>query len=181
MKKTSVLLASVFVLLNFCTCKSVQSQQNDERATIAKEFVVAIKEGILSNEEIMKKFVTTRYYFNPDSSRFRAAADEHLNQLRKSAQSIDLTNHVAYPYVGHEDEFAVMASASVDEKPTKKHLEFSFDPAPGVSLEVDMNDLYVIGPKDEKGKGMIILFDDKNRILSFTSMRFRNHVGYWQW
>ena len=181
MRKTSAFLTYTFVALNFWTCKSVQTQEVDQRAVIAKDFVVAIKEGVLTNEQIMKKFVATRYYFNPDSSRFRAAADEHLNQLRKSGQSMDLTNYVAYPYVGHEDEFAVMASATVDEKPTKKRLVFTFDPEPGVSLDVNPNDLYVIGPKDEKGKGMIILFDDKNRILSFSSLRFRNHVGYWQW
>jgi hypothetical protein len=163
------------------SCASVQTQKIDKRQAVAKDFLFAVKAGSMTNEELMKKFVTTRHYFNPDSTRWREFADGHIDNIRKALKDLDLSSYIGYPYIGHEDEFAVIASGSLDEKPTKKHLVFSLDVARGVTVDVDPKDLYVFGPQDEKGKGMIFLFDDQNRILSFASMRFRNYVGYWQW
>jgi hypothetical protein len=101
MKKAQLFTATFVVVIMLC--QSTYAQKADERAVVAKGFVLAIADGSLSNEQIMKKFVQTRYYFTPDSTELRAAADKHLNDLRKSAQTTDLSSYIAYPFVGHED------------------------------------------------------------------------------
>jgi hypothetical protein len=185
MRKTKACLL-VIVFLTIGTSIFGQSRDEKKRIQVAEKFILSLKNDLVSNEELMSRFVAAGCcYFNKDSIRRKDAADEHLTMLREWVKKyVDSTFH-AYKYKGHEDEFAIMQHASLDDREPKvpMKLKFTMDFADRSTIDVDPNDVYVFAKRGLKGEGFFILFDTKkkNKILSFTFLQFRNNVGFWQW
>ena len=169
------------LLIVFLSINSCAQQNTEKRLSLAKEFVEVFKEGVLSNEQIMKQYVAEGYYFKVDT--LREMADGWMNLQRDGLQTIHKKNIAILKYLDHEDEFIVPDNPEDCPlcPPVMQKLRFKLDAPNEQDLDLDLNDLYVIQDKKSKAAVLFVLFNKKNEIITFSGLRFESKVSLWKW
>lgn len=156
------------------------AQKNAEkRLSLAKEFVEAFIEPRLSNVHIMQKYVDSGNYFKVDS--IRQLADRWMDHQRNNMRTVKREDMEVLEYLRHEKEFMEMDNPPGKplSPPALQKLKFSLGTSEGHDLYVDLDDLYVV---TENSKAiMFILFNEDDKIITFSGLRFDSQVNLWQW
>lgn len=141
---------------------------------------MAFKQDVLTNEQIMKKYVVEGNYFKVDS--IRQGADLWMDNDRNSLREVAEKDITIFKYSEHEEEFMVLdnpPSAPLSPASMRKLQIFLVSPEQP-SSKVNLDNLYVMRTKNSKG-GWFILFNEENKIVSFSGLRKGSRVSIWQW
>jgi hypothetical protein len=190
---SQAVLSGLQLRLNFVTVKRIiilvclsagvwnsgcsQTEPDQERLRIAREFVMEIKYG-MSSAELIHKYVRSIHYDDVDS--IRKAVDLYLAQMNKQLQRIPDHDLVADLYVTHQDKYA-RKFQRIEESDLKggekKPMQISLVTSEGAKKQVNLKDVYMVHEVNKFNEGEIfIIFDDENKIVSFIGW----HVGIFQ-
>jgi len=185
---------SAFVII-FSFSSKVLSQEKEDRIGTVKEFIVALGNEDLTNEDIVRGYMTSCCYLK-DSS-LKQSLDTFFDAYRIEITRYIGDNFVVLNYVEHEMIFKQLGHA--DEASfspaTLRPLRFYLDilgwsvhhnkPTPLTSDEItNIKDIYVFANKKDisQGKGAFILFEKHtNKILGITVMQKDNKVSMIGW
>ncbi|MFN7493254.1 MAG: hypothetical protein ACK5RG_10085 [Cyclobacteriaceae bacterium] len=182
MKFNKLLVGIILMLIQANGFLFAQTKFESERLALATQFAQAIKQGNLSNAEIMKKYVVEGGYFELDS--IKNWADFYLNETRRSLKLSTDQSILIFKYLGREDKYSV-TDHPIDQPERKLKLEFKLyediTAVKPIEKKINMNDLYIVEfiYKDQyetANSKIFILFNQRNKILSFADFRMNNHV-----
>jgi hypothetical protein len=169
-KKCQVIFILVVIVVAVPPSYS-QVIKETERLEIVRQFASALKENSFSNEEIIEKFVEAVPYFGHDSLTLLLSSTDYLNSLREKLRTCKDSNLLYSKY-------------SDGAKKTLQNLSPSFLLAfdSETSDEINLNDLYLIRDVSNKhDEDIMVLFNDTNKIISFSNQRYRDQVILFQW
>ncbi|MFN8889105.1 MAG: hypothetical protein ACK5WF_16720, partial [Cyclobacteriaceae bacterium] len=98
MKFNKLLVGIILMLIQANGFLFAQTKFESERLALATQFAQAIKQGNLSNAEIMKKYVVEGGYFELDS--IKNWADFYLNETRRSLKLSTDQSILIFKYLG---------------------------------------------------------------------------------
>jgi hypothetical protein len=165
-----------------------QTNVESKRLKAVHQFAMAVKQGTLSNGEIMKKYVVEGDYFKRDS--IKSWADFYLNDVIRRCLKLGNDADIAiFKYSGREDKYSVTDRPIGEPERTQK-LEFilyeNLTAVKPTEKKIDINDLYVIEfiykekYTTEEGK-LFILFNEHNKIRSFAYFPSNNFILLYQY
>lgn len=173
------ILALLFWLLGVWNNAASQGQNEKIRLELVRNFLLDLRSDYTSNSTIMEKYIQSAGYFAVDS--IRQMADEWMNHTRTNLKSIGLEHMEILKYLEHEDEFMTM-----DNPPGMplapailQKLSFTLDTPTARNLSVNLNDLYVVRITNKHK--LFVLFNEHDKILSFSYLQFGRNIGLWQW
>ena len=168
MRTKDIVLIALLINVNACA-----QTLEKERLELTQEFIQEIKNGILSNEQIVEKYVVEGNYLKTDST--KQAVDQWMNDHR-TVFNMDTIHFKFIKYSDHEEEFFV-SDHPVGERETVQKLIFKLSRFDGSrSTDVNIGDLYAVILETKYDKGTIfILFDNDNRMISFIGIT----MGYY--
>jgi hypothetical protein len=185
MKRNNLKIATILLLL-MNACAFAQTEVEKQRFELANQFVHAVKQGNLSNAEIMKKYVVEGGYFKLDS--VKNWADFYLDETRRSLKFSSEQNIFILKYLGREDKHSVTDHPIGQPMRTQK-LEFilyeNITSVKPIEKKININDLYIVEfiYKDEyetSDAKIFILFNEHNKIMAFADFRMNNYVTLYQ-
>jgi hypothetical protein len=167
-----------------------QGNGADARLEIARTFFNDVKSAILTNDQIIEKYLIEGKYFTDDS--VKQVADEVLNGMRLSFQKPKSDGVRILKYSAHENEFAVTDAKPLNAPSIPMKLKFSLlYKQKEKSRAVDINDVYAVtmhylierqspdGPVYIKQNTQaFLLFDDRNKLISIFSYMIGNDVAF---
>lgn len=173
MKAKLALLLVWGIVESFC-CS--QDGLEIRRSRLVKRFAKDLKNVDVSNQELFETYLTRGNAFASDTT--RKMAEEIAVGLRASIQQAGNSDFTAYKYLDHREfggGIRRIDDTDPDSPVEQKPLEFELHDAHRKnSIGVDLEDLYVLKVQDVR---LFILFDDKNKIVSFISMQKGNTVA----
>ena len=172
-----ILVFVVALLINVNAC--AQNKIEDNRLSLTRAFVQDLKLGILSNEDIMAKYVIEGSYSKHDS--IKKDVDQFINDHRMGF-NVKGTKFKFLKYAEHEDEFMV-ADHPIGEPETMHKLIFTLGNFnDGKETDINKDDLYVAVVTVNRDEGtFFILFDESNKIISFLGLKMGYYVTLFQY
>jgi hypothetical protein len=172
----------LFIIFQLLTALSITTDaqtKTETRLSLAKEFVTNLAETQFSNEHIVEKYTEPGSYFNNDS--IKRVANQGIDHQRKNLRMMKRKDMGILKYQGNEKKFMEMDNPPGEPlaPPVLQELKFSLSTSKGRDLYVNLDDLYIV---TEKNKAiMFILFNDEDKIITFSALRFDSEVGLWQY
>lgn len=157
-----------------------QDKIEDERMGLTLEFLMAFRKDILTNEQVMEKFVVEGNYFKNDS--VRRVADRWMNDLRRDFKRPIEEGIRVLKYSEHADEFAVSDASPIGSPGSQLKMKFTLAISKNDKRKVPIDDLYAIeftfysGFKKEVGS-VFVLYNNENKIISFAGMTIADHTS----
>ena len=175
-----------FITLLFLLLVSVRSfsqdKVKDQRLQLAREFLIAVREGVLTNGQIVKKYAVQGNYFTIDS--IKVMADGWLNDLRRDLKRPNEKDIIVLKFIENEKEFVETNSRTVKQSSAATNrMKFTLvSPTDPKKRSIEVGDLYGVNftfrtedNVSEEGS-LFILFNDENKIMSFAGLSIGNQT-----